>query len=286
MRGPLREMVLRSDPSPNLNSLICLRCPLPRGESVSCVSSGLPWTVVSENGVEDGEELSSDGDESDHLRPTGGDEAIEEGLQHGIVLFGHHCAHEQGGPHGLPAAADEAFAAPLAGLARERGEPCQGGDLPAAAASELGQFGNQRAAMMGPTPGTDLSKSCFSRQTGEPRTASSMSVLRPASSFSSALIRRAILLRRCGPSCASHAGARRRSSRRSAAGGQPDQPTAASLRRARAAPAACRLGEVGDDSGIDGIGLGTLPDRLGEGPHLGRIDDDHRKACCRQRRNN
>jgi hypothetical protein len=39
-----------------------------------------------------------------------------------------------------------------------------------------------------------------------------------------------------------------------------------------------RLGEVGDDGSIDGIGLGTLPDRLGEGADLRRIDDHHRQA--------
>ena len=39
-----------------------------------------------------------------------------------------------------------------------------------------------------------------------------------------------------------------------------------------------RLGEVGDDGGIDRIGLGALADGLGERPHLSRVDDDEREA--------
>ena len=45
-----------------------------------------------------------------------------------------------------------------------------------------------------------------------------------------------------------------------------------------------RFGEVGDDRGIDRIGLGALPERLGEGADLGRIDDHDRQSGRRQRR--
>jgi hypothetical protein len=47
--------------------------------------------------------------------------------------------------------------------------------------------------MVGPTPGTEAMRSSFSRQVGEPRTASSMSVSRLESSFCSAASRRAML---------------------------------------------------------------------------------------------
>jgi hypothetical protein len=48
-------------------------------------------------------------------------------------------------------------------------------------------------AMVGPTPGTEAMRSSFSRQVGEPRAASSMSVSRLESSFCSAASRRAML---------------------------------------------------------------------------------------------
>jgi hypothetical protein len=45
-----------------------------------------------------------------------------------------------------------------------------------------------------------------------------------------------------------------------------------------------RLGEVGDDRGVDRITLGMLADRLGEGPDLGWVDDNDRELRGRQRR--
>jgi hypothetical protein len=52
---------------------------------------------------------------------AGSNETLEEGLQDGIVLLGNRCT-EQGGSDRRSPAADEAFAAPLAGLAAERGK--------------------------------------------------------------------------------------------------------------------------------------------------------------------
>lgn len=43
-----------------------------------------------------------------------------------------------------------------------------------------------------------------------------------------------------------------------------------------------RFGKAGDHPGVDRIGLGALAQRLGEGPHLGRVDDDKGKASTRQ----
>src|SRR5271165_6989411 len=101
--------------------------------------------MVSENGVEDGQEFSRDRDESDHLWLAGGDEAIEEGLEDGIVAFGDHGSHEQGGAHGVASSADEAPTTPLAGLAGERGQAAERGDLLSAELPELGQLSDQRA---------------------------------------------------------------------------------------------------------------------------------------------
>src|SRR5580704_10592904 len=109
------------------------------------MSSWLPWATVSEDSVEDGQELSRDGDEGDHFGLAGGDEAVEEGLQDGVVAFGDHRAHEQGRAHGDASSGDEAAAAPLAGWAGERGQAGKRGDRPAAELPELGQLSDQRA---------------------------------------------------------------------------------------------------------------------------------------------
>ncbi len=51
------------------------------GERLSWRSSGLPWFLVSEDGVEDGEQLSGDGDDRDYFRFAGRHEARKEGFQ-------------------------------------------------------------------------------------------------------------------------------------------------------------------------------------------------------------
>src|SRR4051812_49710194 len=91
------------------------------------MSSGLPWFLVSQDGVEDGEELAGDGDEGDHLGLAGGAEAIAEGLEDGVVTAGHEGCQEQGAADALAAAADHALALPLAGLAGGGGKASAGG---------------------------------------------------------------------------------------------------------------------------------------------------------------
>ena len=54
-------------------------------------------------------------------------------------------AQEEGGADSGAAAADEALAAPLAGLAGPGSEPGQRRDLTTVEGSEFGQFGDQRA---------------------------------------------------------------------------------------------------------------------------------------------
>src|SRR5262245_4832336 len=131
-------------PSPRSASKTRVNALVP-GERLSWLSSALPWPIVSENGIEDGQELSSDGDESGHLGFSGGNEAVEEGLQDRIVPFGDHGTHEQDGAHGCATAADEASAAPLAGLACERSKARERSNLLAVELPELRQFSNQRS---------------------------------------------------------------------------------------------------------------------------------------------
>ena len=61
------------------------------------------------------------------------------------MFFGYHCAHEQGGANRCASAADEAFAPPFAGLARERSKPYEGSNLLVAELPELGQLGHKGA---------------------------------------------------------------------------------------------------------------------------------------------
>src|SRR5215212_10338554 len=96
------------------------------------MSSGLPWFLVSQDGVEDGEELAGDGAE-----------VIAEGFEDGVVTAGDEGCEEQGAAHALAAAADHALALPLAGLAGVGRKACEAGDLLLVEGAELGQLGDE-----------------------------------------------------------------------------------------------------------------------------------------------
>src|SRR3954467_13210403 len=104
---------------------------LPRaaGERLSWVSSGLPWFLVSQDGVEDGEELAGDGDEGDHVGLSGGAEAFAEGFEDGVVTGRDEGGQEQGGAHALASTGDHALAFPVAGLAGVGGKAGEARDL-------------------------------------------------------------------------------------------------------------------------------------------------------------
>src|SRR5262245_36903891 len=109
-----------------------------RGERLSWLSSGLPWPIVSDDGIEDCQQLSGDCDECDHLWFAGSDKTLVERLQDWIVPRGNRRAHEQRGSHDGTTAANEAFAAPFAGLASKGSEASKRRNLPAAELPELG----------------------------------------------------------------------------------------------------------------------------------------------------
>src|SRR5690606_16337882 len=117
----------------------------PARERLSWVSSWCPWFAVPDDGVEDSEELAGGGDDGDELWLAIGDEPVAEGLEGGVVTGGDEGAHEEGGADGCPAAADEALAAPLAGLAGVGSEAGESGDLLWTEAAQLGQFRQQGA---------------------------------------------------------------------------------------------------------------------------------------------
>ncbi len=149
-----------------------------------------------------------------------------------------------------------------------------------------GSSASRVRAMIGPTPGTEASRSSFSRQTGEPRTVSSISSSMLGELASRAQpTSRAMLLRtrgtiRCAAGAASRPPIISMICRRRAdqLGQQPGRLRPASGRDL--GPGG--LGEEGNHRGIDRVGLGPLPDRPGEGAHLRRVDHHHRQARTRQ----
>ena len=73
----------------------------------------MPRSTVPDDGVEDGEEFAGDGDDGDHLRLTGSDQALMECLELGVPARRDHGPHEDGGADGSAAPADEAAASPF-----------------------------------------------------------------------------------------------------------------------------------------------------------------------------
>src|SRR5208282_3368113 len=125
------------------------------GERLSWRSSDfwLPWTFVSEDRIEDSEELSRNSNKGDELWFAGGDEPVAEQLEGWIVTARHHGGDEQNAADAFSATANEALAAPLAGLAGPGRQADQRGDLAAIERTEFGQFGNEGAGDDGPDAG-------------------------------------------------------------------------------------------------------------------------------------
>ena len=249
------------------------------GERLSCWSSGLPRLFVSEDGVEDDEEAPGDGDEGEHLGLSGGEEAVVEGFQDGVVPAGDQGGHEQHRPDGRAAAADEAAPLPGPDWRVKGASPARAAIFLRSSVPSSGSSAISVRAMIGPTPGTEDSRSSASRQAGEPRTAVSMSRSISASSFSRAWTRRsidwrtratAVWRRRCRSAPIISTICRRRAT--------------SSARRRVASSGIGRssgcggLGEVGDHRGVDRVGLGALAEGPGEGADLGGVDHHHRQA--------
>src|SRR5262245_3941088 len=104
------------------------------------LSSGLPLPFVPRHGVENGEDLAGDGDESDHFRLTGSEQALIEGAQYRIAATGGKRSQEDGRAGGGTAAGDHAVAFPLAGPSGERRDTDQACDLATGQSTELGDI--------------------------------------------------------------------------------------------------------------------------------------------------
>src|SRR5713226_7643153 len=256
-----------------------------RGERLSLRSSDfwLPWGFVSQDCVEDGEQLSSDGDDRGELVFAGGNELVAEQLEGRVVACRDHGPHEQSAAHARSAAADEAFAPPFAGLPGPRSKSGEGRDLAAVERTQFWQFGNQGARDGWPN----------ARHRGEqvfllgPGRRSPHVVGDVVVQFGQFLLQR---LAQPGDALLQ--------------AGKSDMTCALAFCRDHLddlAPAGdkigeqlcCRVGQlpkprfggfskVRDHGGIDRIGLGTFAERLREGPYLSGIDHHHRQAGAGQ----
>src|SRR5438067_9768434 len=95
-------------------------------QRLCCLSSVLPWFLVPEHSIEDGEKLAGDGDKGNHFGLTEGEQVLIEGPQHVVATDCGHCRHEDGRANGCATASDHAFALPVAGLLGERCHPRPG----------------------------------------------------------------------------------------------------------------------------------------------------------------
>src|SRR5262252_8094435 len=89
----------------------------PRGWLRDRPDRALTGRAITYDRVEDCQQLAGDRDQADLLGLACCYEALEEGLEHGVVPLGHDGAYEEGCTHARPATTDEALAAPLARLA-------------------------------------------------------------------------------------------------------------------------------------------------------------------------
>ncbi len=256
-------------------------------ERLSCWSSGLlaPRLLIPEDGVEDGEELAGCGDKGDELGFSGGEELVAKGFELGVVLGRDHGADEERGADLGSSTADEALALPLAGLPGPRSKPDQGGDLAAVEGAQLRQLGKERA-------GDGLADA---RNGGE-----EVLLLAPSGRAAHGVVD----VRLHGREFPLEGGQQPGDALLQALFGQALLPLALGDHHLDDLPAPgdesseeprlgvgqrpdLRLGgfkEVGDDAGIDRIGLGPLAERLGEAADLGRVHHRHGEPCGREAR--
>ena len=108
----------------------------------------MPWFLVPDDGVEDGEEFAGGGDGGDHFGFAGGHEAVAEGLEHAVVPDGSQGCHEQGGAHGLAAAGDAGAIYGRAAFAGDRSNADESGDLAAIERADFGQASEDHLSVL------------------------------------------------------------------------------------------------------------------------------------------
>src|SRR5262249_49543136 len=125
----------------------------PYPERLSVMSSGDPWFAVSEDGIEDDDELADASNESLLAGFAGGSELAVVSGDDRIGAAGDQGGHVEGGAHGGAATGDGAAAAHGAAVAVDRSNADEGSDLAAVEMAELGQLGDQGAQRRFADPG-------------------------------------------------------------------------------------------------------------------------------------
>jgi hypothetical protein len=177
------------------------------------------------------------------------------------------------------------LAAPLAGLAGERGQAGKRGDLPAAELPELGQLSDQRAGNGRPNARHGSEQILLV----SPSWRAAHGIVDILIDAGQLLLQR---LQKPGDAFAQMGDCHSLLALALSPDHLDDLPSASDeigkqpgrLVGQRAGLGSSRLGETGDDRSIDRIGLGALSERPGEGSNLRRIDHHNRKSSRRQGR--
>src|SRR5262252_8292064 len=98
----------------------------------------VPRSVVFDDAVENGKELSHGSNESDHFRFTCEDEALIEGADGRIVTDGHQGRHVKGTPHGCTSALNGTVAPKATRILIKRSDADQRGNLMTVEFAEFG----------------------------------------------------------------------------------------------------------------------------------------------------
>ena len=85
-----------------------------RTERLSWQSSVLPWFIIPDDGVEDGQQLAHGGNDGNDLGLAGSHETISEGFEEWVVTRRDQCCHVQPGPHFRASTTYETLAFPFA----------------------------------------------------------------------------------------------------------------------------------------------------------------------------
>ena len=127
----------------------------PRSPLSDCLSqsSDLPRPVVSEHGIQDGEELPHGGGDRDLVGTARGDEAAKERPDHGVVPDRRDRGHVQAASDVRTTADNHPPATEGAAISGHRRQPGEGGNAPAIQVAKFRRIGDQRARRDGPHAG-------------------------------------------------------------------------------------------------------------------------------------
>ncbi len=114
-------------------------------ERPSCGSSGLPWGLGPENGVEDTKEAPHASDDGDLLGAAAADKLLVVGFEDRVPADGAEGCHEEDIADARPAAGDGPVATHLTGVSVDGCDAYEGSGLAAIEAAEFGHFGNEGA---------------------------------------------------------------------------------------------------------------------------------------------